>query len=91
LFPAARNETKAPTLDWPWETRRRNSRAQQRNNQEEKLQVKESISLYYHWSALFFFFIKCKKYIDQKEQDKLAIQAGNQQNCTCTSKGNRLL
>jgi hypothetical protein len=25
------------------------------------------------------FLIKCKKYIDQKEQDKLAIQAGNQQ------------
>jgi hypothetical protein len=27
----------------------------------------------------FFFLIKCKKYIDQKEQDKLALQAGNQQ------------
>jgi hypothetical protein len=38
----------------------------------------------------FYFFIKCKKYIDQKEQDKLAIQAGNQQNCTYTGKGNRL-
>jgi hypothetical protein len=24
--------------------------------------------------------IKCKKYIDQKEQDKLAVQAGDQQN-----------
>ena len=27
----------------------------------------------------FFFVIKCKKYIDQKEQDKLALQAENQQ------------
>jgi len=40
--------------------------------------------------GFFFFLIKCKKYIDQKEQDKLAIQAGNQQNCTYTGKGNRL-
>jgi hypothetical protein len=37
-----------------------------------------------------FFFIKCKKYIDQKEQDKLAVQAGNQQNIIYTSQGNRL-
>jgi hypothetical protein len=42
-------------------------------------------------SNLFFFFlIKCKKYIDQKEQDKLAIQAGNQQNRTNSSQENRL-
>jgi hypothetical protein len=30
--------------------------------------------------SFFFFLIKCKKYIDQKEQDKLAVQAGDQQN-----------
>ena len=29
---------------------------------------------------ILFFLIKCKKYIDQKEQDKLAVQAGDQQN-----------
>jgi hypothetical protein len=40
----------------------------------------------------FFFLIKCKYYIDQKEQDKLAIQAGNQQykSRTIAGKGNRL-
>ena len=36
-------------------------------------------SLYYTY-FFSFLFIKCKKYIDQKEQDKLAIQAGNKQN-----------
>ena len=56
------------------------------------------VSLTYSWELLSldltessflqklsFFFIKCKKYIDQKEQDKLAIQAGNQQNSTNSS------
>jgi len=40
----------------------------------------------------FFFLIKCKNCIDQKEQDKLAIQAGNQQykSRTSTGRGNRL-
>jgi Zn-finger protein len=41
-------------------------------------------------NIVFCFLIKCKKYIDQKEQDKLAVQAGNQQNITYTSQGNRL-
>jgi len=31
------------------------------------------------WCCFFFFFIKCKYCIDQKEQDKVAVQAGNQQ------------
>ena len=61
------------------------------------------VSLTYSWELLSldltessflqklsFFFIKCKKYIDQKEQDKLAIQAGNQQNSTNSSQGNKL-
>ena len=36
--------------------------------------LKSMLSFYYT-----FFLIKCKYCIDQKEQDKLAVQAGNQQ------------
>jgi len=79
----------------------RDAGAAGRHLEEENFKMKESISLYIltlaaallflSSTALFFFFlIKCKKYIDQKEQDKLAIQAGNQQNRANSSQENRL-